>query len=265
MPFRVGFVQFAPIQSDVEQNIARLQALLAGVKADVLVLPELANSGYLHASADVLRPFSEPGDGLGRFLRAVRELAQDTGGLIVAGFAERTEQGLYNSAAAMDGNGVLHVYRKAHLFLNEQALFLPGDTGFHVFEYGGLRIGIMICFDWAFPEAARTLALRGAQLLAHPSDLVLPYAQKAMITRSIENGVFSITANRWGVERLGEKEISFSGLSQVVDVKGKVLVSAPGAADSVMVCEIDPKQAENKQITERNHLFADRRPDLYEL
>jgi predicted amidohydrolase len=165
----------------------------------------------------------------------------------------------------MDGNGVVHVYRKAHLFLNEQALFLPGDTGFHVFEYGGLRIGIMICFDWAFPEAARTLALRGAQLLAHPSDLVLPYAQKAMITRSIENGVFSITANRWGVERLGEKEISFSGLSQVVDVKGKVLVSAPGAADSVMVCEIDPKQAENKQITERNHLFADRRPDLYEL
>jgi 5-aminopentanamidase len=93
MPFRVGFVQFAPIQSDVEQNIARLQALLAGVKADVLVLPELANSGYLHASADALRPFSEPGDGSGRFLRAVRELAQDTGGLIVAGFCRKNRAG----------------------------------------------------------------------------------------------------------------------------------------------------------------------------
>jgi predicted amidohydrolase len=264
MAFRVGFGQFEPRQGQVDQNIARVQALLDGIAADLLVLPELANSGYLHASSEALRPFSEPGDGSGPFLRAVRELAGQTGGMIVTGFAERAGEGLYNSAAAVDSSGVQQVYRKAHLFLDERDLFLRGDSGFQILEHRGVRIGMLICFDWAFPEAARTLALRGAQILAHPSDLVLPYAQKAMVTRSIENGVFTITANRWGSEVLGEKTLSFSGLSQVVDVKGNVLVDAPGDADWAAVCEIDPHQAEDKQITARNHLFCDRRPDLYE-
>jgi predicted amidohydrolase len=186
------------------------------------------------------------------------------GGLIVTGFAERAERGIYNSAAAVDGSGVLLIYRKAHLFLDEKDLFLPGNTAFQPLNYRGVHIGVLICFDWAFPEAARTLALRGAHILVHPSNLVLQYAQKAMITRSIENGVFSITANRWGIETLGEKTLSFSGASQVVDDKGRVLADAPSGADSVRVCTIDPQQAENKYITSRNHLFADRRTDLFE-
>jgi predicted amidohydrolase len=263
MAFRVGFVQFSPVRCQVEHNISKLHTLLAGIQADLLILPELSNAGYLHASAEALRPFSEPGDGSGPFLSGVRELAQAVGGLIVAGFAEQAAEGLYNSAAAVDSSGVRQVYRKAHLFVDEQDLFLPGNSGFHPLEYRGVHIGMLICFDWAFPEAARTLMLRGAHILAHPSDLVLPYAQKAMQTRSLENGVFSVTANRWGSEKLGDRTLSFSGLSQVVDVKGSVLVDAPADADRVQVCEIDPQMAENKQITPRNHLVKDRRPDLY--
>jgi len=263
MGFRMGFVQYSPARGRVEQNIARLQSLVKGLRADLLVLPELANSGYLHASSEALRPYSEPGNGSGPFLRAVRKLAAETGGLIVTGFAEQAEHGIYNSAAVVDSSGVLQVYRKAHLFLDEQDLFLPGDTAFQPLDYCGVRIGMLICFDWAFPEAARTLALRGAHILAHSSNLVLQYAQKAMITRSIENGVYSITTNRWGVETLGEKRLSFSGASQIIDPKGRVLADAPPEADSVRVCDIDPRQAEDKHITVRNHLFGDRRTDLY--
>jgi predicted amidohydrolase len=264
MTFRVGFAQFAPDRCQVERNIARLRSLLNGVVADLMVLPELANSGYLHESKSALLPYSEPGDGSGPFLSTVREAAKQMGGLIVAGFAERAGEDIYNAAAAVDAAGVRQVYRKAHLFLDERDLFLPGDDGFHPFDYRGIRIGMLICFDWAFPEAARTLALRGAQVLAHPSDLVLPFAQKAMVTRSIENGVFSITANRWGMERIGEKSLSFSGFSQVVDMKGKVLVGAPGEGDAVRICEIDAAQADDKHLTARNHLFSDRRTELYE-
>jgi predicted amidohydrolase len=265
MVFRAGFVQFSPRRCEVEQNIYILRKLLSGVRADLLVLPELSNSGYLHASIEALRPYSEPADGSGPFLSAIRELAGETGGLIVAGFAERAAEGLYNSAAAVDESGVRQVYRKSHLFVDERDLFLPGNSGFQILDFRGVRVGMLVCFDWAFPEAARTLMLKGAHILAHPSDLVLPYAQTAMVTRSIENGVFSVTANRWGTETLGDRKLKFSGLSQVVDVKGRLLIDAPGEADCMKVCEIEPQMAENKQITPRNHLLSDRRTDLYEL
>ncbi len=205
--FKIGFAQFAPTRCDVAANVATVERLLRGVEADLLVLPELANSGYLHASPDALVPFSEPGDGSGPFLSALQRLAGQTGGVIVAGFAERAPEGLYNSAAAVDASGVIQVYRKTHLFADEKLLFLPGDTGFRVFQNAGVRnagvrVGMMVCFDWFFPESARTLALRGAQIIAHPSNLVLPYCQTAMFARCLENRVFAVTTNRYGAEEL---------------------------------------------------------------
>ena len=182
--FAVGFVQFCPVRYDVWANVATVERLLAGVRADLLVLPELANSGYMYATAADLDPYAEPSDGSGHFLSALRQLAERTGGVIVTGFAERGRAGLYNSAAAVDADRVLQVYRKTHLFQDEQDPFLPGDTGFRIFEHRGVRIGMMVCFDWFFPEAARTLALRGAQIIAHPANLVLPWCQTGMVTRS---------------------------------------------------------------------------------
>lgn len=261
---RAGFVQFCPGRGDVAGNIQQVQALLPGVRADLLVLPELANSGYRYTSPADLAPYAEPGDGSGPFLGALRGLAQQTGGVIVAGFAEQAPEGLYNAAAAVTAAGVQQVYRKSHLFDREQTLFLPGNSGLQVLDCGGFRIGMLICFDWFFPEAARTLARRGAQILAHPANLVLPYCQTAMVTRSLENAVFSITANRVGTETLGAERLTFTGASQVLDARGRRLAQAPVDGDWVEVVEIDPAQAEDKQITTRNHRFTDRRPELYE-
>lgn len=261
--FKVGFAQFCPVRYDVRQNIAHLQMLLQGVRADLLVLPELANSGYLYATPAEVAPYAEKGDGSGPFLSALRTLAAQTGGVIVAGFAEEGKEGLYNSAAAVAEEGVLQVYRKTHLFSGEKDLFLPGDSGFRVFTYRGVRIGMMVCFDWFFPESARTLALRGAQIIAHPANLVLPYCQQAMVTRSLENAVFSITANRYGEEALQGKTLRFTGGSQLLDTKGSRLLQAPTEGDCAALHEIDPAAADDKVIAGRNHLFRDRRPEMY--
>jgi predicted amidohydrolase len=261
--FRAGFVQFCPLRGNVAANVASLQGLLDGVHADLVVLPELANCGYMYASPSDLMPFTEPGDGSGLFLSALRKLAARIGGVIVAGLAERGHGGIYNSAAAISRDGVLQVYRKTHLFANEKRLFLPGDTGFQVFEHRRVRIGMMVCFDWFFPESARTLALRGAQIVAHPANLVLPYCQTAMVTRCLENRIFAITANRYGTEELAEARLTFTGASQMLDTQGRRLLEVPAEADCVAIGEIDPSLADDKRVGKHNNLFGDRRPDMY--
>jgi predicted amidohydrolase len=190
-------------------------------------------------------------------------MAGDTDGVIISGFAEKSERGLYNSSAAVDRGGVIQVYRKTHLFAGELDLFLPGDSGFNVFEHKGARIGMMVCFDWFFPESARSLALNGAQIIAHPANLVLPYCQRSMVTRSLENVVFTMTTNRYGTEQLSDKTLRFTGSSQVLDPKGNLLIQAPEEGDCVKTCEIDPAAADNKIVAGRNHLLLDRRPELY--
>ncbi|MFO0767873.1 MAG: nitrilase-related carbon-nitrogen hydrolase [Nitrospiraceae bacterium] len=101
----------------------------------------------------------------------------------------------------------LGCYRKTHLFFEETLFFDPGDSGFQVWDVGGAKVGVMICFDWFYPESARTLALMGADIIAHPSNLVLPHCPDSMVTRCLENRVFSITANRIGRARLGAARI----------------------------------------------------------
>jgi predicted amidohydrolase len=261
--FSVGFVQFQPVRYDVEANQAAIAALLRDVRADLLVLPELANSGYLYAAQDELAPFSEPSDGSGPFLATLIAQAAQTGGAIVTGFSEWADGKLYNSAAAVDVNGVIQVYRKTHLFAGEKGLFTPGDTGFQVFSYRDVRVGMMVCFDWHFPESARTLALRGAQVIAHPSNLVLPYCQTAMVTRCLENRVFAVTTNRYGTEDIPGTSLTFTGASQVMSPRGDRLAEAPVTGDCVRVIEIDPTLADVKQINPYNDLLADRRPELY--
>jgi predicted amidohydrolase len=261
--FKIGFAQFSPTRCDVGANVAAVERLLRGVAADLLVLPELANSGYLYALPETLAPFSEPGDGSGPFLSALQHLAGRMGGIIVVGFSERAPEGLYNSAAAVGAAGVLQVYRKTHLFADEKTLFLPGDTGFRVFQHAGARVGMMVCFDWFFPESARTLALRGAQIIAHPSNLVLPYCQTAMFARCLENRVFAATTNRYGTEDLAEQRLTFTGASQIMTPRGERLSQAPIEGDCVAVVEIDPASADDKHVTAANDLFADRRPEMY--
>jgi predicted amidohydrolase len=122
----------------------------------------------------------------------------------------------------------------------------------------------MICFDWIFPEAARTLALRGAEVIAHPVNLVLPYCQEAMKTRCIENRVYAVTANRIGREQRGVDDFTFTGASQITSTRGKVLSSGPVDSEHRDIVEIDVSEAREKSINPFNHLLSDRRPEFYD-
>lgn len=261
---RVAFVQMDCLFGRREENLARAEALISPHDAELFVLPELFSSGYLFRSDEEVAAAAEQVPS-GPTTRMLATLAARKRCHLVAGVPEAAADKVYNSAVLVGPQGVVALYRKAHLFSEEALWFAPGDTGFVVADIGQARLGLMICFDWIFPEAARTLALKGADILCHPSNLVLPYCQKAMTTRALENGVYAITANRIGVEERDGVRLRFTGGSQVVDPRGRVLLAADDTTETVMVVEIDPSVARNKLLTARNDLLADRRPELYEL
>jgi len=217
------------------------------------------------ASIDDVIPLAEEA-GIGLSFRVLGEMATKGNFSIVYGFPEYDKGRLYNSAALINPDGEYFVYRKTHLFLKEKLWFSLGDTGFRVFEgKNGVQLGLMICFDWQFPEACRTLALKGAQIICHPSNLVLPWCQQAMKTRSLENRVFSITSNRIGSEGTADNSVKFTGASQILDPKGNMLCSLGANDEAIVSYEIDPQTAMDKSITEVNDAFKDRRPEYYTL
>jgi len=156
------------------------------------------------------------------------------------------------------------LYRKTHLFFEETLYFTPGDTGFKVWDTPVGRIGIMICFDWFFPESMRSLALSGAEVVAHPSNLVLPFCPDAMPVRCLENRVFAITANRIGTEsRKEDQTLTFIGKSEIVSPKGEILIRASDDSEAIMIADIDPAQANDKQLNPYNDVLKDIRPEYY--
>jgi predicted amidohydrolase len=258
---KTGFVQFNPVFGRVAKNLKTIHRLVTSVKADLLVLPELCLSGYNFTSKDEVRQLSETSEGLS--IKALKLLSKKTGTILVAGFAEQAGKKIFNSSILIRPSGKTDIYRKTHLFWNEKKWFAPGDTGFKVFRAGQARIGMMICYDWFFPEAARSLALNGAQIICHPANLVLPYCPRSMPVRALENKVFTITANRTGREKRGRQDLRFIGNSIMAGPDSTVLASAPGNTESVRVVDINPKMADNKRVTPLNHLFRDRCPKYY--
>lgn len=260
---KVGFVQTHPEFGAVEANCNHARKLWGERVADLLVLPELFNTGYQFQSLAEARNLSEPIPD-GPTTEFLIDWARETGITIVAGLAERSGKALYNSAVIVGPQGFIGKFRKAHIFDTENNFFEPGDIPFTVFDAGFAKIGIMICFDWRFPETARTLALQGADIIAHPSNLVLPHCPQAMITRCLENRVYAVTSDRVGSEkRVAGEPLKFIGQSQVVDPDGTVLVRASGDDEEAHVVAINLEKARNKRINGHNDLFADRREDLY--
>ena len=263
MGFKVGVCQFKPELMQIEKNLKKMESLLDSISADLIVLPELAASGYLFNSEEEVKSIAEdPKNGPTATL--FQKLTKQHNTSYVIGFAEKTENGIYNSAMLVNPDGSIHIYRKTHLFCEEKKWFNTGDTGFKVFNAkNDVKVGLMICFDWIFPESARSLALAGAQIIAHSANLVLPWCQQAMLTRSLENGIFSITSNRIGDDKKGDKVLHFTGMSQIVDTKGQIIHRMNKVEESVFITEIEPLKAEDKDITEFNNLFLDRRTELY--
>jgi predicted amidohydrolase len=259
---KIGFVQFAPVLGDLPATLRTIDRLCTlGAQADLLVLPELCNSGYNFESP---RQAWESSEEIGQslFIQHLTALCRRHDLYFASGFNERDGDDLYNSAILVGPLGYMGKYRKLHLFSGEKDHFQPGNAGLPVFQVGSCRIGLLVCFDWVFPEVWRILALKGATVICHPSNLVLPgLAQSAVPIHALTNRVFVVTANRIGAER----DLRFTGLSTIADPKGAVLLQASSWEEEVGIVDLDPDLARDKSITARNDVLGDRRPEEYSL
>lgn len=263
----IAALQYSPRYLEVASNLDEVERHLDGVTADLVVLPELFATGYFFRSSDDARSVAEDARTGPTALRLGR-WASESGATFVAGLVEREGDRLYNSAVVVSPRGWEGTYRKVHLYYEEKNHFAPGNLGFRTFDLAtsagaSYRLGVMICFDWCFPEAARTLALWGAEVIAHPSNLVRPDCPRAMPIRALENRVFTVTANRTGEESNGRETLRFIGQSRICDPRGQVLAEAGPATTTVLTATVDPEAARDKTLNPLNDQFADRRPDVY--
>jgi len=267
----VAVAQLAPVIGDPERNrLAAAGAVREAVSAgaQLVVLPELCDSGYVFDSAQEARRLAAPVDDSAT-LRQWQDLAAAGQTVIAGGFCELGGDGrLYNSAAIVDASGIRARYRKAHLWDREKLVFTPGGAAPPVVSLPFGRVAVVICYDLEFPEWARLPALDGADLIAAPVNWPLaprPRGErpaevvKAQADASV-NGVFVAVADRCGTER-GVDWISRSVIigPDGFPLAGPVLAGHP----AVLVADCDLARARDKRLNDRNDLFADRRPELY--
>ena len=258
----IAIAQTRPKFLDNLANYEHAVELIESVHADIYLFPELFLSGYTFSTQEEVDSVA-----LSRhntYFDAFRTLSRERGIGICGGYAEAGDTAVYNSSFFIGDGELLSHYRKAHLFYRETQFFTPGDSGFSVFEYKGARLGMMVCFDWIFPEAARSLAMLGAQIILHPSNLVLPYCQRAMYARAVENRVYIATVNRVGTESntLGD-ELTFTGQSQMVSPNGQYLLTLGETEPAIRTVDVDPAAADEKSLNQFNNLFDDVRPEMY--
>ncbi len=263
----IRLIQHSPGYLTVTDNLDGIEDVALAPGADLVLMPELFATGYFFRSTEDAESVAEVVP-KGPTVARLEQWARQTGATYVGGLVERDGARLYNSAVVVTPRGWLGTYRKVHLFYQEKVHFTPGDLGFPVWtvtDRAGkpYRLGVMICFDWYFPEAARSLALAGADVIAHPSNLVRHDCPRSMPIRALENHVFTATANRVGTETNGDESLTFTGLSLICDPRGHVLASAGADEVAVVEADVDPLEARDRQITARNDLFDDRRPDQY--
>jgi predicted amidohydrolase len=267
---KLCIVQFTPKWGDKNYNLERIAGILKTIRADIIVLPELCTTGYSFLSKE--EAFTVAEDTNGESAGLFRTLAVRLNSMIIAGFAEKDGNDAYNSALIASPDGALKVYRKTHLFYKEMLCFEPGNSGFFVVDHPCVdcKVGVMVCNDWRYPEAARTLALMGVDVIACPSNLVSALWGVGMPARALENKVYLAVANRCGTEKRlladgSEQTLTFNGGSVVYDFNGAALVQAGKEADGIFTMEIDPALTRDKSFNAYNNLFNDRRPDMYSI
>jgi len=264
---QVAVAQIDPQLGEKDRNlatcVARMEETVAA-GARLLVLPECAIPGYMFGSHEEALAYAEeiPGPSTEALERECARLEL----YVVCGLLERDGDALRNTAVLVGPDGLIGTYRKTHLpFLGVDRFVVPGDA-LPVFDTPLGRIGIEICYDLRFPEVTRTLALRGADIIAHPTNF--PMAAKIQtelitVARAAENRIYLLTANRVGKERWGE----FCGWSQIVDPFGKRLAEAGEREETLLVGEVDVEKARDKDYVIPGeyelYLFGHRRPELY--
>jgi predicted amidohydrolase len=256
----VSVIQFQPALAEPEENIRRLEPLFDRVRGSrLVVLPELSNSGYNFKEYKEAFHYAEVIGKKGDFQDFLIAQAKAKNIYIVSGINEKEGDKLFNTAILVGSEGIIGKYRKVHLFMNEKDIFQRGNAGFPVFDLGGFKIGMMICFDYLFPEPWRLMAQKGADLICHPANLLTMNAHRCLPGLSLMNRIFIATSNRIGTEG----DITFSGLSVFTDPTGIITRMASPDMTEIITTEIDTDLSGNKMITARNHVFNDRLPEMY--
>jgi len=263
---KVACVQFSPQFKDLETNRKKMLGFLSGINADLICFPELAFTGYFFLSRKEIESYAF--EFQSDFIQEFQKIATNSNKIIIVGFPEKFQDKIFNSAAILFPEQTLsRVYRKTHLFYKERFVFDAGNTGFFVVheKERDLRLGTMICYDWRFPEASRTLALMGADLIVCPSNLVTNVWHISMPSRALENKVYFLVANRIGTEFNSGESLFFNGKSGIWDYNGKPLAIASETHEERITAEILPSETRNKSFNEFNNIFNDRRPEMYKL
>ena len=260
---KIACVQFAPTYRDVPANLNRIRSFVHEANADVIVLPELAFTGYFFRSKEEIASLAQLIDG--PLASELSMLARTEQKAIISGFLEREGELYFNASLAFDRNGSLvgH-YRKSHLFYYETQIFSRGNIGFPVFSLetrsGMAKAGMMICYDWRFPEAARSLALGGAEFIALPSNIVTTTGmlRTTLQTRAFENKIVLAFADRVGRESILDESLEFQGGSAIIDCNGDVLSSGSKTEEKIVWAEVDLEKTRSKRINAFNDIFSDR-------
>ena len=250
--------------------------------ADVVLLPELFETPYFcqerrYGHYELALPTDE-NPAVKQFLDVTREL----GIAMPISFYERDGNSFYNSIAMLDGGELLGVYRKTHIpddhFYQEKFYFNPGNTGFKVWDTRRGKIGVGICWDQWFPEAARCMVLGGAELLLYPTAIgsepiiecdSMPHWRRCMQGHAAANLVPVIAANRTGTEKITpdddnarqSSELMFYGSSFITDCKGDIIEAADRSSDCIITHEFDLDEC--RVMRQEWGVFRDRRPEMY--
>jgi predicted amidohydrolase len=269
--WKIAAVQMDCRLGEKSANLDAIGARLheaAGKGARLVIFPECALTGYCFDSKAEAWPHAEPvpGPSTDLLARHCREL----GAWAVVGMLEArdVDDALFNACVLVGPGGVAGIYRKAHLpFLGVDRFTTRGDRPFAVHDLGGLRIGMTICYDAAFPEAARCLMLRGADLLVLPTNWppgALGTAKYVVHARALENHIYYAAVNRVGEER----GFTVIGRSRIIDCRGEALAASDDERPAILYADVDPAKARNKHLVfipgkyEVDRL-ADRRPEMY--
>ena len=266
---RVACAQYALREGDRDHNLEHSLHFIqraVGQGADLVILPELANSGCDLGSHGRALELAEEFPN-GSTVRAWREEAEDSGVCVVGGLLEREGDTLYNSAVLL-APGVAGRYRKTHLWNKEKLLYEPGQE-LRVFDTPLGSIGLLICYDAWFPEAARTLALKGAEVLCVPSnapdDWVPEEQRRGTLTMLNVHAISHANANRLFVAVANRVGDGYLGRSCVVDPTGGMLALGNPTEEGLVLADVDPSRARSeKRLTDTSHAFADRNPAVYE-
>lgn len=266
---KIAAVQMNVALGDVDANVSRILDRLRETRREgamLTIFPECAVPGYCFESLDEARPFAQPvpGPATERIAAACRE----HGGFAVFGMLEADGERVFNAAVLVGERGVIGSYRKVHLpYLGVDMFTTYGDRPFAVHDAGGIRVGMNICYDAAFPEAARALALLGADLILLPTNWppgAECVSQHAINSRAMENAVYYAAVNRVGSERGFE----FIGGSSICDPSGGTVARSTGTGEEILYADVDPEKSRRKHVIRvpgKHEIdrMADRRPEMY--